>query len=530
MSSSDTESWNDWIEDDERDESTRHGVLQCLFCSDTISCITTFHAHLIESHSFFLQELFTRWNLDHYAMIRLINYIRSNSQKGLTSKSIWNQLEKNGVAEFTDEKYFTPVLQNDAVLHSLNDDEEDSENEDVNGTTTSQVSVSTHSTSEDVDKLKAENEAFRNQTANMKAFIYKLTCDNEEKNGTDVVKANTQKKAKQVKFKVDELDAYYFDSYSHVGIHYEMLTDRVRTEAYRNAILNNAHLYKDKIVLDVGCGTGILSMFAAQAGAAQVIGIDCSEFGHIAQQIVEANGFASKINILKGRVEDVKLPVDHVDIIISEWMGYCLFYESMLDTVLFARDKWLKSDIGEQTCGHVFPDSASLYLQGAQDPKNRKGFWKDVYGFNMTAVQSKINTENGFVELVYPQAILTDRCLLSRVDVNTVKIEQLFDSTLEFKLRINRSGLFEGFVSSFDIAFIRDCVQVESFTTGVEGPPTHWQQVFFMIDCPFRVQANQIINGTWILRRNANNSRFLDITITWITPQEESFTQNFRIH
>lgn len=530
MSSSDTESWNDWIEDDERDESTRHGVLQCLFCSDTISCITTFHAHLIESHSFFLQELFTRWNLDHYAMIRLINYIRSNSQKGLTSKSIWNQLEKNGVAEFTDEKYFTPVLQNDAVLYSLNDDEEDSENEDVNGTTTSQVSVSTHSTSEDVDKLKAENEAFRNQTANMKAFIYKLTCDNEEKNGTDVVKANTQKKAKQVKFKVDELDAYYFDSYSHVGIHYEMLTDRVRTEAYRNAILNNAHLYKDKIVLDVGCGTGILSMFAAQAGAAQVIGIDCSEFGHIAQQIVEANGFASKINILKGRVEDVKLPVDHVDIIISEWMGYCLFYESMLDTVLFARDKWLKSDIGEQTCGHVFPDSASLYLQGAQDPKNRKGFWKDVYGFNMTAVQSKINTENGFVELVYPQAILTDRCLLSRVDVNTVKIEQLFDSTLEFKLRINRSGLFEGFVSSFDIAFIRDCVQVESFTTGVEGPPTHWQQVFFMIDCPFRVQANQIIKGTWTLRRNANNSRFLDITITWITPQGESFTQNFRIH
>jgi len=42
-------------------------------------------------------------------------------------------------------------------------------------------------------------------------------------------------------------------------------------------------------------------------------------------------------------VEDVKLPVEKVDIIISEWMGYCLFYESMLDTVLCARDKWLVS-------------------------------------------------------------------------------------------------------------------------------------------------------------------------------------------
>ena len=47
------------------------------------------------------------------------------------------------------------------------------------------------------------------------------------------------------------------------------------------------------------------------------------------------------ITILKGKVEEVTLPVDKVDIIISEWMGYYLFYESMLDTVIFARDKWL---------------------------------------------------------------------------------------------------------------------------------------------------------------------------------------------
>jgi protein arginine N-methyltransferase 1 len=51
---------------------------------------------------------------------------------------------------------------------------------------------------------------------------------------------------------------YYFDSYAHHGIHYEMLNDRARTETYRNAILNNPHLIKDKVVLDVGCGTGIL--------------------------------------------------------------------------------------------------------------------------------------------------------------------------------------------------------------------------------------------------------------------------------
>lgn len=58
-----------------------------------------------------------------------------------------------------------------------------------------------------------------------------------------------------------------------LGIHEEMLKDSVRTGSYRNAIVNNPHLFKDKLVLDVGCGTGILSMFAAKAGAKHVVGV-----------------------------------------------------------------------------------------------------------------------------------------------------------------------------------------------------------------------------------------------------------------
>ena len=50
----------------------------------------------------------------------------------------------------------------------------------------------------------------------------------------------------------------------------------------------------------------------------------------------------------------MELPVDKVDIIISEWMGYCLLYESMLDTVLFARDKWLVSKMNEDSLGKCF--------------------------------------------------------------------------------------------------------------------------------------------------------------------------------
>ena len=55
------------------------------------------------------------------------------------------------------------------------------------------------------------------------------------------------------------------------------------------------------------------------------------------------------------------MPVDKVDIIISEWMGYFLLYESMLDTVLYARDKWLKEN------GALFPDKATLYISAIED-------------------------------------------------------------------------------------------------------------------------------------------------------------------
>ena len=60
-------------------------------------------------------------------------------------------------------------------------------------------------------------------------------------------------------------------------IHETMLKDSVRTDAYRHFIYDNKHLFKDKIVLDVGCGTGILSMFCAKAGAKKVLAVDNSD-------------------------------------------------------------------------------------------------------------------------------------------------------------------------------------------------------------------------------------------------------------
>jgi len=136
---------------------------------------------------------------------------------------------------------------------------------------------------------------------------------------------------------------YYFNSYSSHHIHEEMLKDTNRTLSYQRAIEGNPEDFKDKIVLDIGCGTGILSIFAARAGAKHVYAVDNAEVALFAKEIVKKNGFEDKITVFKGKMEEIEFPFGEggVDIIISEWMGYYLLYESMLDCVLWARDKYL---------------------------------------------------------------------------------------------------------------------------------------------------------------------------------------------
>ena len=155
---------------------------------------------------------------------------------------------------------------------------------------------------------------------------------------------------------------YYFGGYSHFYIHEEMLKDTVRTTSYQRAIENNPNDFKDKIVLDVGAGTGILSIFAARSGAKHVYAVENAEIALFSREIVKKNGLEGKITILKGKMEEVQLPVEKVDIIISEWMGYFLLYESMLDCVLWARDKYLNQDGGK-----MLPDRAQIFVGMIED-------------------------------------------------------------------------------------------------------------------------------------------------------------------
>lgn len=165
----------------------------------------------------------------------------------------------------------------------------------------------------------------------------------------------------------------------------------MRTKAYQRAIEENPEVFKGKIVMDIGAGTGILSIFAARSGAKHVYAIENAEISYFAEEIIKQNGFADKITVLKGKVEEVKLPVKEVDIIISEWMGYFLLYESMLDCVLWARDTYLNKKTGK-----MFPDKCIMYVAAIEDERYRNqklNFWKDVYGVDMSCMSQTVLIE-----------------------------------------------------------------------------------------------------------------------------------------
>ena len=305
---------------------------------------------------------------------------------------------------------------------------------------------------------------------------------------------------------------YYFDSYSHHGIHEEMLKDEVRTKTYQLAIHNNKHLFENKIILDVGCGTGILSMFAVQAGAKHVYAVDCSSIIHHAKQIVCDNSMSEQITLIQGKMEDIDLHslygITKVDVIISEWMGYFLLYESMLNTVIVARDKWLTPN------GIVFPDKAVMYLCAVEDEAmkyERIDFWDNVYGFDMSAIKH-VAVKEPVVDIVNPQFVATNSVPILNIDLQHCTEEDL-SFISPFRLTAHRADTIHCFVAYFECAFTQRVHQPLGFSTSPFAKYTHWKQTIFYLSDPIALCMGEEIIGTISCKPNRKNVRDLDIAL-----------------
>ncbi|XP_006822673.1 protein arginine N-methyltransferase 2-like [Saccoglossus kowalevskii] len=312
-------------------------------------------------------------------------------------------------------------------------------------------------------------------------------------------------------------DVEYFDSYADLKLHLEMLSDNARTNAYKDAIIQNAESLSNKVVVDVGCGTGILSLLCAKhANVKQVYGVEASDIVHHTQHLIDQNGLTNKITIFKDKVENITLP-DKVDIIISEWMGTLLLFELMIESVLLARNLWLKDT------GVMWPSDASLYLVpcSATDEYNKKiAFWDCVYGFDFSYLKSFAMQEY-FGKPVFNHELKSTDCLDSplcvlKMKMKTFQIDELEEIVKEFSFKVTKKSTFHGFASWFSVDFGGFNNQnTVTLDTGPTSRLTHWKQDLFMMNDAVQVTVGDKIEGSIVIKRNAEWRRHLVVTFKY---------------
>lgn len=286
--------------------------------------------------------------------------------------------------------------------------------------------------------------------------------------------------------------ANYFCAYSQLYHQKQMLTDHNRMAAYHAAIMGNSDVFKDKVVMDVGTGSGILAVWAAQAGAKRVYAIEYTDMAKHARNVVRANGVDHIVTVIQGAVEEVILPEEDwdgvgltlengqqqqeqpsdkkdqrvVDIIISEWMGYFLLRESMLDSLVRARDTFLKPSSGLMMPSHATMLVAPIvdeeerkiqqneYAAGMEDWKEFAETTSNLYGVDMSVLEKDFDREQKeYYVLSSRWAELPTSCLLAEAAV--VKELDMHICTVEDARGVGLSvGEDEGVGSPFDFDIV----------------------------------------------------------------------------
>ncbi|XP_033613578.1 histone-arginine methyltransferase CARM1-like [Fukomys damarensis] len=293
-----------------------------------------------------------------------------------------------------------------------------------------------------------------------------------------------------------------------------MMQDFVRTATYRSAILQNHADFRDKVVLDVGCGSGILSFFAVQAGARRVYAVEASSVVQHAETLVKSNHLSDKITVLHGKIEEISLP-ENVDVIISEPMGFMLLNERMLESYLHSK-KWLNSN------GMMFPTFGDIYLAPFSDDQlymeyySRANFWHQTnfFGINLSSLQRAAVDEYFRQPVVdsFDISILMAQPVKHTVNFIDAEEKDLHRVEMPFMFQMAQAGLIHGLAFWFDVAFVGSLVTVWLSTAPTE-PLTHWYQMRCLLQTPLFAREGETLSGKVLLVANKRQSYDIQIEV-----------------
>ena len=272
-------------------------------------------------------------------------------------------------------------------------------------------------------------------------------------------------------------------SYAELRVHRWMLRDVVRNEAFRRALIDVVK--PGDVVLDLGAGTGILSIFAAAAGARRVYALERTVIADVARRMFEKNGYHDAIEVIEMDLEDATLP-EKVDVIVSEWMGGFGVDENILPALVMARDRWLKPG------GKIVPGNVTAMLAPATIPEfdESVAYWQTKpHGVDLSLI-ARMTTQ----EMLHTQVPLTADSLLAPPQVmwthdpHTCSLEEA-DQPFVAKLRFvaTRDGTISGFVAWFTAEMGGNTGN--ALTNAVGMPDTHWGRTLFPLDRPTAVVA-----------------------------------------
>ncbi|XP_023000421.1 probable histone-arginine methyltransferase 1.4 [Cucurbita maxima] len=309
----------------------------------------------------------------------------------------------------------------------------------------------------------------------------------------------------------------YFHYYGQLLHQQNMLQDYVRTGTYYAAVMENRADFTGRVVVDVGAGSGILSLFAAQAGAKHVYAVEASEMAEYARVLIAGNpALSQRITVIKGKVEDVELP-EKADILISEPMGTLLVNERMLESYVIARDRFLHQN------GKMFPTIGRIHMAPFSDEylfvevANKALFWQqqNYYGVDLTALYGSA-FQGYFSQPVvdaFDSRLLVAPSISHVLDFTNIKEEELYDIDIPLKFVATVGARVHGLACWFDVLFNGSTVQ-RWLTTAPGAPTTHWYQLRCILSQPLYVMAGQEITGRLHMVAHSAQSYTIHLTLS----------------